>query len=73
MGLRFRLANLCSMARNGSINVFTLKQCEIDGALELREPLLELCCVRLLNWQKINIEERSNNELDALPTSLPMT
>jgi len=42
---------LCSMARNGSINVFTLKQCEIDGALELRSAMLR----QLLNWQKIII------------------
>jgi len=50
------------MARNGSINVFTWKQCEIDGALELRAPLLD--CAASGCWTgKINIElERSNNE-----------
>jgi len=42
------------------------KQCEIDGTLELRIAIVGLCCARLLNWQKINVElERSNNELDA--------
>jgi len=37
-----------------------------DGALELRTPLLGLCCAKAAELAKINVElERSNNELDA--------
>jgi len=43
------------------------------GLWNLGAPLLD-CAAQAAELAKINIElERSNNELDALPTSLPMT